>query len=136
MSKKLPLFVVQKHKASHLHYDLRLEIDGVLKSWAVPKGIPTKINDKRLAVQTADHKLEYKDFSGEIPAGHYGAGTVSIWDSGNFVPFAADDNLLKSWRTGKLKINLLGKKLHGIYVLVRMQNEDNKKDWLLFKTNA
>jgi bifunctional non-homologous end joining protein LigD len=119
-----PIFVVQRHQASHLHYDFRLEMDGVLKSWAVPKGPPATPKEKRLAVQTEDHPLEYAEFSGTIPEGQYGAGTVEIWDKGAY------ELVRGSFESGVLEVRLDGKKLHGIYVLVRMKDP---KNWLLLK---
>ncbi len=114
-------FVVQRHQAKHLHYDFRLEIDGVLKSWAVPKGIPLEPGLKRLAVQVEDHPIDYIDFTGQIPEGQYGAGTVEIWDSGGFE--------LAKKGTGHLEFTLHGKKLSGDYVLIHTDG----KNWLLIK---
>ncbi len=114
-------FVVQKHDASHLHYDFRLEIDGVLRSWAVPKGIPLEPGVKRLAVKTEDHPSDYINFEGTIPEGHYGAGTVEIWDSGTFK--------LIDYNMKKLEFYLNGRKLSGIYILIN--TGDN--NWLIFK---
>jgi bifunctional non-homologous end joining protein LigD len=126
-------FVVQEHHARRLHYDFRLEIDGVLKSWAVPKGPSMNPADKRLAVQTEDHPLEYGSFQGTIPAGHYGAGQVKIWDEGHFTPegeLSASEQL----RRGELKFVLDGKKLRGSFVLVKLRNSDPAKpQWLLIK---
>jgi DNA ligase D-like protein (predicted 3'-phosphoesterase) len=116
-------FVVQEHHASHLHWDFRLEMDGVLKSWAVPKGMPQKKGEKRLAVQTEDHPLEYIDFEGEIPEGQYGAGTVLIWDRGTY--------RLKEREEGKIEFELEGEKLKGKFVLIRFKGQD--KNWLLIK---
>jgi bifunctional non-homologous end joining protein LigD len=118
-------FVVQEHHARRLHYDLRLEKEGVLKSWAVPKGIPTTAGDRRLAVQTEDHPLEYSEFEGAIPQGHYGAGTVKIWDSGTYE--------LKSWEIDKVEFSLHGQVLHGKYVLVKFKKA-GEKEWILLKT--
>lgn len=118
------VFVVQEHIARKLHYDLRLERQGVLKSWAVPKGIPQKTNDKRLAVQTEDHPFEYYKFEGTIPKGQYGAGTVTIWDRGTYEP--------KVWRDDKIEFVLVGEKLRGAFVLVRLKRA-GQKDWLLMK---
>lgn len=117
-------FVVQKHQARNLHYDFRLEHEGVLKSWAVPKGVPEKVGVKRLAVEVEDHPVAYIIFSGIIPQGEYGAGTVEIWDNGKWQ--ALDGSLER----GSLKFNLVGKKLTGEYVLVRLKD---KKNWLIYK---
>jgi len=116
------IYVIQKHAATHLHYDLRLEMDGVLKSWAIPKEPPTTPGVKRLAVQVEDHPIDYADFEGTIPEGEYGAGTVEIWDRGFF-------NLIDR-KENKLVIEIRGEKLKGTYVLVRFKN---KKNWLFFK---
>ena len=114
-------FVVHEHHASHLHYDFRLEMDGVLKSWAVPKGPPEVAGVKRLAVQVEDHPVEYIDFEGVIPEGQYGAGTVEIWDKGKFI--------LKEKNAKAMKILMYGEKLKGDYALVKMEG----KNWLLYK---
>ena len=106
-----PLFVVQKHAARSLHYDFRLERDGVLASWAVPKGIPLEPGARALAVHVEDHPLEYATFAGEIPKGSYGAGTVEIWDTGTY-------ELLEEKRDGGLKVRLHGERLHGVWTLV------------------
>jgi len=122
------IFVVQKHHASHLHYDFRLAIDGVLKSWAIPKGPSLQPAEKRLAVMTEDHPLEYANFEGVIPQGEYGAGTVEIWDRGTWEPISD----LKTWlKTRKLEFVLHGKKLQGVWVLVGFKDEP--KNWLLIK---
>jgi bifunctional non-homologous end joining protein LigD len=126
-------FVVQEHHARRLHWDFRLEIDGVLKSWAVPKGPSMNPADKRLAVETEDHPLEYGAFQGTIPAGHYGAGEVKIWDQGHFQPegeLSASEQL----KRGELKFVLDGQKLRGSFVLVKLRNRDSSKpEWLLIK---
>jgi len=114
-------FVVQRHQARQLHYDFRLEMEGVLKSWAVPKGVPLEPGIKRLAVQVEDHPVEYIDFSGDIPDGQYGAGTVKIWDSGRYE--------IDNEESGYFGITLYGEKLSGGYVLVHT----NKKNWLMIK---
>src|SRR5215207_8045411 len=122
------LFVVHKHAASHLHFDLRMEMEGVLKSWAVPRGPSYDMADKRLAVRVEDHPLEYGDFEGIIPAGNYGAGGIIVWDRGEWVP-------LEDWREGlekgKLLFELKGYKLHGKWTLVKIKK--SQKDWLLIK---
>jgi DNA ligase D-like protein (predicted ligase)/DNA ligase D-like protein (predicted 3'-phosphoesterase) len=118
-------FVIQEHHAHKLHYDLRLERDGVLKSWAVPKGIPETPGEKHLAVAVEDHPLEYVSFEGEIPKGEYGAGTVSIWDSGTYGT--------KHWDEEKIEVTLHGRRLDGAYVLVQFKRA-GKNNWLLFRT--
>ena len=133
-------FVVQKHAASHLHYDFRLEMDGVLKSWAVPKGPSLNPADKRLAMQVEDHPFDYKDFEGIIPEGNYGAGTVMVWDEGTYEPLAVTDTtkaaqekvLRKELRDGSLKFRLNGTKLKGEFALVRTKGRDDRS-WLLIK---
>lgn len=120
------IFVVQKHKARTLHYDFRLEIGGVLKSWAVPKGVSTDPSVKRLAVETEDHPLEYADFEGKIPEGEYGAGTVEIWDKGTYRPIK-EKPIQQSYDDGLMEFMLHGKKLEAGYALIRTQ----KKQWLL-----
>ena len=130
-------FVIQRHQASRLHYDVRLELNGVLKSWAVPKGPSLNPKDKRLAVQTEDHPVAYLTFKGEIPKGNYGAGHMDIWDSGTFVPVDEKQKkilgaqALKNLSAGELKFELKGKKLKGGFVLVRLKADD--KNWLLIK---
>ncbi|MGD2249140.1 MAG: DNA polymerase ligase N-terminal domain-containing protein [Candidatus Methanofastidiosia archaeon] len=116
------LYVIQKHDASHLHYDLRLQKDGVLKSWAIPKEPPETPGTKRLAIQTEDHPVAYATFEGEIPKGEYGAGTVTIWDKGTYT--------IEKWHKKEIIINISGEKLTGLYVLVKFKND---KNWLFFK---
>jgi bifunctional non-homologous end joining protein LigD len=123
-------FVVQEHHASHLHYDFRLEMDGVLKSWAVPKGPPPSSGIRRLAVQTEDHPVEYLTFHGTIPEGNYGAGEMAIWDSGTFES-VADDNPVDGVNRGKLELLLHGKRLVGKYDLIR--TDDEKRNWIFIK---
>ena len=124
-------FVVQKHWASHLHYDFRLELDGTMKSWAVPKGPSFDTKDKRMAIQVEDHPISYNVFEGEIPAKQYGAGKVIIWDKGTWTPVG---DPAKGYRDGNLKFELRGHKLHGKWVLVRMKGSSEKKQpWLLIK---
>jgi bifunctional non-homologous end joining protein LigD len=125
-------FVIQKHDATRLHYDFRLEMNGVLKSWAVPKGIPTKRGDKRLAMHVEDHPIEYGGFEGTIPEGNYGAGTVMLWDRGTYEAVTGDP--ADGYRKGKLHIRLHGKKLTGEWTLVRMRSDNGKEPWLLIKS--
>jgi len=114
-------FVIQKHQATHLHYDFRLEMDGVLKSWAVPKEPPTETGIRRLAVQVEDHALDYIDFEGTIPEGEYGAGTVEIWDKGTYT--------LKNRTDKKIEFTLHGSRLKGDYTLINFK----ENNWLLLK---
>lgn len=124
-------FTVQGHDASSRHYDFRLELDGVLKSWAIPKGPSNDPSEKRLAVQVEDHPLDYADFEGVIPEGEYGAGPVMVWDRGTWEP-EGDDKPKDQIKDGELKFTLYGEKLKGSWVLVKMKGrgEDN---WLLIK---
>jgi DNA ligase D-like protein (predicted 3'-phosphoesterase) len=115
-------YVIQKHDASHLHYDLRLEREGVLKSWAVPREPPLKPGIRRLAVQTEDHPLAYAAFQGTIPEGEYGAGTVEIWDSGTYIS--------EKWTEKEIIVNINGEKLKGLYCLIAFRSD---KNWLFFK---
>lgn len=131
------IFVVHKHAATRLHYDFRLEVDGVLKSWAVPKGPSTNPQDKRLAIMVDDHNLEYANFQGVIPKGQYGAGTVEIWDKGTYFKLDAgkSESIAQAIKNGLLKIFLKGKKLHGAYVLTRIKGSKKNNNWLLIKSN-
>lgn len=124
-------FVVHEHHATRLHYDFRLEVGGVFKSWAIPKGPSMNPSDKRLAVMVEDHLLEYGDFEGIIPEGLYGAGSVLIWDSGEF---EAEGDPEIALRQGKLRFTLNGKKLKGGFSLVLMRGRGTGKEWLLIKT--
>jgi bifunctional non-homologous end joining protein LigD len=126
------IFVVQKHAASHLHYDFRLAIDGVLASWAVPKGPSMNPADKRLAIRTEDHPLEYADFEGLIPEGQYGAGTVMVWDTGPYQPLDGNSPSEQLAR-GKIDVVLHGTKLRGGFTLVRTGMASQKERWLLVK---
>ena len=126
-------FVIQKHAASHLHYDFRLEMEGVLKSWAVPKGLPVRRGERRLAIQVEDHPVEYGGFEGTIASGNYGAGTVMLWDQGTYEVFG--DDPLRSLHSGKIHFVLRGKKLKGEWTLVRMgDGQADKPQWLFLKT--
>ena len=133
------LFVIQKHDASRLHYDFRLEMDGVLKSWAVPKGPSTDPKTKRLAMMVEDHPFDYKNFEGIIPKGEYGGGTVIVWDEGIYEPIeeikgkkAQEKHLLSALKSGSLKIKLHGEKLKGEFALVKT-NGMGENGWLLIK---
>lgn len=125
-SQREKIFVIQEHHASHLHWDLRLEMNRTLKSWAVPKIPPTKKGIKRLAIQVEDHPLSYANFEGEIPEGNYGAGTVKIWDKGTYELKEKDDK--------KIEVIFYGKKLKGNYVLIKSRYGNKpEKSWLFFK---
>ncbi len=134
------IFVIQRHKASRLHYDFRLELDGVLKSWAVPKGPSLNPADKRLAMMVEDHPYDYKDFTGVIPEGNYGAGIVEIWDKGTYSDLEnstknlAEKHLRAGLEAGNLKIRLFGKKLKGEFALVKLKGKEDNS-WLLIKHN-
>src|SRR6201991_3619162 len=134
-------FVIQKHDASHLHYDFRLEMEGVLKSWAVPKGPSTNPKDKRLAMMVEDHPYDYRSFEGIIPEGEYGGGTVIVWDEGTYEPIEEikgkkeqEKHLLKQLKSGSLKIKLHGEKLEGEFALVKTHGMGDNA-WLLIKHN-
>src|ERR1700758_3933679 len=122
---KKPRFVIQKHHASRLHYDFRLELDGTLKSWAVPKGPCLDPTVKRMAVHVEDHPISYADFEGTIPPKQYGAGTVIVWDRGEW---SAQGDARKALAEGKLKFELRGKKLRGHWTLVRMRGNGEKQE--------
>lgn len=131
-------FVIQKHAARNLHFDLRLELDGVMKSWAVPKGPSLDPSVKRLAMQVEDHPIEYNSFEGIIPEGEYGGGTVMLWDCGSYSFWQEDadpvERLREGYAKGDFKFELKGKRLRGTWVLVRMRRGDPKKpQWLLIK---
>ncbi len=126
-------FVIQKHDASRLHYDFRLEMEGVLKSWAVPKGLPWKRGEKHLAVEVEDHPIDYEDFEGIIPKGNYGGGTVMVWDRGTY--FVHGEDPLKALKEGRLHLVLEGEKAKGDWALIRTRREGDKTQWLLLKSD-
>lgn len=137
---KSSLFVIQKHESSKLHYDFRLEVAGVLKSWALPKGMPEKVNEKRLAVETEDHPTEYADFEGAIPKGEYGAGKVKIWDKGTFQNITTIDGQLvstqKALKKGHLNFLLEGNKIKGSFTFIAFKKiNKGHNQWLLIKRN-
>lgn len=138
---KALVFVVQKHEATRLHYDFRLELDGVMLSWAVPKGPSLKPGDKRLAIQTEDHPMEYNKFEGKIPKGNYGAGTVMIWDEGVYCSSASADrkesekHIRAGLAKGHISFVVAGKKLKGEFALVRLKKAENDRTWLLLKAD-
>lgn len=122
----MPRFVVQEHHARSHHFDFRLEKEGVFKSWAVPKGLPEEPGVKRLAVQVKDHNLEFGGFEGSIPTGEYGAGTIRIWDTGEYD--------LAEWSESRIAFTLCGKRINGNFVMVRFKGPDTAK-WLLIREN-
>ena len=133
-----PIFVIQKHDATNLHYDFRLEIDGTLKSWSVPKGPSTDPSVKRMAIPTEDHPIAYAEFEGTIPQGEYGGGTVMIWDFGTIESSKKDEkgetlSLSESFKGGSIEVVLHGQKLKGGYNLVEMKGGKMKGNWLLMK---
>jgi bifunctional non-homologous end joining protein LigD len=133
---KLPIFVIQKHRASRLHYDFRLEMEGVLKSWAVPKGPSYDPGTKRLAMMTEDHPYDYASFEGVIPEGNYGAGKVIIWDNGQWEFIEPGDDPVAALKSGKLTFRMHGKKMFGEWALVRIKGRgqsDRGNEWLLLK---
>lgn len=132
ITRQQSIFVVQEHKATRLHYDFRLSVEGVLKSWAVPKGMPLNTPEKHLAVETEDHPLEYAKFEGKIPKGEYGAGDVKIWDGGTFRNIRKAD-MKQAYEQGQIEVNLKGTKLKGNYALIRTGFNDNPKNWLILK---
>jgi DNA ligase D-like protein (predicted 3'-phosphoesterase) len=133
-----PIFVIQKHDASHLHYDFRLEVDGVLKSWAVPKGPSTDPNVKRMAIFTEDHPIDYAGFEGVIPEGEYGGGAVLVWDRGTYENIKEDDNgdekisMAEAFESGRIAVRLDGQKIKGGYALIKTKRGKGDQ-WLLIK---
>ena len=138
ISPEKPKFVIQKHNASRLHYDFRLEVDGVLKSWAIPKGPSTDPGEKRLAIPTEDHPLDYVDFEGVIPQGNYGAGTVIVWDTGTYRNLKEEKDqkvtMSESIEEGRVEVWLEGEKLKGGYALIHTGSA-GRKFWLFLKMN-
>ncbi|HWY79407.1 MAG TPA: DNA polymerase ligase N-terminal domain-containing protein [Candidatus Sulfotelmatobacter sp.] len=144
------VFVIHKHRATSLHYDFRLEINGVMPSWSIPKGPSLDNAVKRLALPTTDHDMEYRHFEGSIPEGHYGAGPVMIWDEGYYIPEIEVEKgvrkeitdreegekvMLSSLKKGEIKFVLYGKKLHGSFALIKTKGWGPKNSWLLIKHN-
>jgi DNA ligase D-like protein (predicted 3'-phosphoesterase) len=136
-SSRGPIFVIQQHDASRMHFDLRLEIDGVLASWAVPKGPSTDPLEKRLAVRTEDHPLEYADFEGRIPEDEYGGGVVIVWDTGRYENRSRKEgreiSVSKALAEGNIKVRLYGDKLKGGYALIHAKIGGDERNWLLVK---
>lgn len=137
---KLPIFVVQKHAATNLHYDVRIEINDVLVSWAVPKGPPKTIGEKHLAIRTENHPLEYATFEGIIPEGNYGAGKVKIWDSGTCQSIKYHHgkllSLSESLKKGSLEVRMYGKKLKGSYAFIKTHLPGKQEQWLMIKIHT
>ena len=136
---KNPIFVIQKHHSSTLHYDFRLQIGDVLKSWVIPKGPSLNPKDKRLAILTGDHDLNFADFEGQIPAGEYGAGKIIVWDQGYYENTTINDNkktsMQQAFDNGKITFCLYGSKVKGEFSLVAFKGQDESKNWLLIKQN-
>lgn len=135
---KTSIFVIQKHDATNLHYDFRLEIDGTLKSWSVPKGPSTDPKIKRMAIPTEDHPMAYATFEGTIPKEEYGGGTVMAWDKGTFENIKTDDkghpiDLSESYQMGTIEVNIKGHKIKGGYTMIKMESGNMKGNWLLIK---
>src|SRR3984885_9448788 len=127
-------FVIQKHAASHLHFDLRLEYDGTFRSWAVPKGPSLDPKDRRMAMEVEDHPLDYGDFEGTIPKGQYGGGTVMLWDRGYWAPEKGFEEIGAALAKGELKFVMEGERMHGSWVIVRTKRDSRgKASWLLIK---
>jgi bifunctional non-homologous end joining protein LigD len=127
-------FVIHKHSTSHLHYDFRISVDGVLKSWAISREPLIETSDEKiLAIQTLDHPIEYANFEGTIPKGEYGAGTVEIWDNGAFENITPNKNIKEAFEDGYISLNLHGKKLEGQYSLTFFKTEGKNREWLFVK---
>src|ERR1700742_1061915 len=134
VASKAPTFVIQKHAASHLHFDLRLEFDGTFRSWAVPKGPSLDPKDRRMAMEVEDHPLDYGDFEGTIPKGQYGGGTVMLWDRGYWAPEKGFEKIGAALAKGELKFVMEGERMHGSWVIVRTKRDSRgKASWLLIK---
>src|ERR1700674_4444550 len=127
-----PIFVVQRHAARRLHFDFRLQVNGALASWAVPKGPPRERGEKRLAIHVEDHPIEYATFEGDIPKGNYGAGRVDIWDKGTFEVEGTESAAAQIER-GDLKLRLMGERLNGRFVLVKIRNSSRGNEWLFIR---
>src|ERR1700758_64234 len=126
-------FILQKHAATRLHYDLRLELDGVFKSWAVTRGPSLDPHDRRLAVEVEDHPLDYGDFEGTIPQGQYGGGTVMLWDRGYWAPQQGFEKIGQALGKGELKFVMEGERMHGSWVIVRTRRDSGRAYWMLIK---
>ena len=131
------IFVIQKHQASTLHYDFRLQIGNILKSWVIPKGPSLNPKEKRLAILTKDHKLDFADFEGEIPAGEYGAGKIIVWDRGSYKNMTTKNGehipIQKAFENGEITFFIQGEKLKGTFSLILMKKQNEPKNWLLIK---
>ncbi len=136
---KNPIFTIQKHSASTLHYDFRLQIGNILKSWVIPKGPSVNPKDKRLAILTEDHKLTFADFEGEIPDGEYGAGKIIVWDRGSYQNITTQNgkkiSIQEAFSNGEITFFLQGEKLKGNFSLILMKKQNEPKNWLLIKHN-
>ena len=132
---KKPIFVIQKHHASTLHYDFRLQMGNILKSWVIPKGPSLNPKNKRLAILTEDHALDFANFEGEIPVGHYGAGKMIVWDRGTYENMTTENgkeiSMEKAFEKGKITIALQGEKLKGNFSLILIKKQNESKNWLL-----
>lgn len=139
MNMKKNIFVIQKHQSSTLHYDFRLQIGNILKSWVIPKGPSLNHKNKRLAILTEDHNLDFANFEGEIPSGKYGAGKMIVWDRGNYENITTKNDIKismeKAFENGEISIYLKGEKLKGSFSLILMKNQNDPKNWLLIKHN-
>ncbi|WP_294470509.1 DNA polymerase ligase N-terminal domain-containing protein [uncultured Bacteroides sp.] len=130
---RIPVFVIQKHETEHFHFDFRLEVNGVLKSWLLPKGPSMNPKDKRLAIQMEDYPLSYAHFEGVIPEGNYGAGTIEIWDNGTYAYIDKSIDIAEAIEKGMFEFKLHGHKLKGLFTIVRTNMDGNDNNWLLMK---